>query len=156
RHVAGARAARGGADHVADPSAALRPNQWEHRARHPDVAEELQAPVAGPLRVRDREEVAAADRSRVVDEDVDPAEALMDLAGDPLHFVEPAEVAGHDERLGARLPRDLPRRRLQRPLIARAQRDAGALGGERTGDRAAEAPARSGHERDFFLELAGP
>src|SRR5947208_3044643 len=84
---------------------------------------------------------AAAACCRVVDEDVDPAEALMDLAGDPLHLVEPAEVAGHDEGLGAGLlPRDLPRRRLQGRLIARAQRDAGALGGEPTGDRAADAP----------------
>src|SRR5439155_25232998 len=108
RQIAAGWVARGGADHVDDPSAALRLQQWEHRARHEDVAEELQAPVAGPLRVRDRQEVAAPDRSRVVDEDVDPAEVTMDLAGDPLHFVEPAEVAGDDEGLGAGLARDLP------------------------------------------------
>src|SRR5256886_7124384 len=86
--------------------------------------EELQAPVPGPLRVRDRQEVAAPDRSRVVDEDVDPAEATMDLAGDPLHFVELAEVAGDDEGLGAGLARDLPGRGLQGRLVARAQRHA--------------------------------
>src|SRR5207247_9408527 len=119
----------------------------------PEVAAGLPAPGPGPLRVRDRQEVAAPDRSRVVDEDVDPAEATMDRAGDPLHFVELAEVAGDDEGLGASLARDLPGRRLQGRLIARAQCDAGALGGEPAGDGAADAPARSGPQRDFFLEL---
>src|SRR2546430_14151115 len=38
-------------------------------------------------------------------------------------------------------------------LVARAQRDAGALRGGPAGDGTADAPARSGHERDFFLEL---
>src|SRR5207244_13446278 len=118
----------------------------EQGARHTDVAEELQAPVVRPLRIRDRQEIAAADRPSVVDEDVDPAEAAMDLARGTLHFLEPTEIAGHDEWLGARLPRDLRGRGLQRRLVARAQRDAGALGGEPAGDGAAGAPARPGHE----------
>src|SRR3989475_116777 len=128
-------------------SSGRRLHHRKHRARHANVAEELQAPVPGPLRVRDRQEVAAPDRSRVVDEDVDPAEATMDLAGDPLHFVELTEVAGDDEGLGAGLARDLPGRGLQGRLVARAQRQAGALRGEPAGDGTADAPARSGHER---------
>src|SRR5439155_658475 len=81
------------------------------------------------------------------------ADAAMDLARGALHFLEPTEIAGHDEWLGARLPRDLRGRGLQRRLVARAQRDAGALGGEPAGDGAADAPARPGHEGDLLLEL---
>src|SRR5262249_56972918 len=119
--------ARGGADDVDDASPALRLHHRKDGARHPDVAENLQAPVAGPLLVRDLEEVAAPDGARVVHEDVDSTEALVDGRGDPVHLVEPAQIAGDDQHLGVRLRLDLARRLLEPRLVARADRHARAL-----------------------------
>src|SRR5206468_3496050 len=91
-----------------DPPAPLRLHDREDRPRHPDVAENLQAPVARPLLVGDLHEVAAPDGARVVHKNVEAAEALPHRRGDAIDLVEPAQIAGHDEDLGVRSGLDLP------------------------------------------------
>src|SRR5438093_2576002 len=151
--ISGSRIARGGADDVDDASASMRLHHREDGARHPHVAENLQAPVAGPLLVGDLEEVAAPDGARVIHEDIDPPEALLDGRGDPVHLVEPAQIAGDDEHLGVRLRLDLLRRLLEPRLVARADRDLRALGGEPERDGPPDAQTAPRHQRCLAAQL---
>src|SRR5262249_41249631 len=147
------RIARGGADDVDDASPALRLHHREDGARHPHVAENLQAPVARPLLVGDLEEVTAPDGPRVVHEDVDPTEALLDGRGDPVHLVESAQIAGDDQPLGIRLRLDVPRRLLEPRLVARADRHARALGAETERDGPPDALTAARHQRRLAAQF---
>src|SRR5213594_2354732 len=153
RKVARGRIASGRADDVHDPSATLRLHHWKHGARHPHVAEDLQAPVARPLLVGNLQEVAAADGARVVDQDVEPAEPVAGGRRNPVHVVESAQVAGKDEHLGARLRLDLVRGLFEPRLVAGADRDPRAFGGEAERDGPTDALATSGHERGLAGQL---
>src|SRR5438445_66467 len=84
RQIAGRGIARGGTDNIDDPSPALGLHDREHGPGHPNVTEDLQAPVAGPLLVGNFQEVAAPYGARVVHEDVEPAELPSGESAAPL------------------------------------------------------------------------
>src|SRR2546425_4246447 len=147
RQIAGRGIARGGTDNIDDPSPALGLHDREHGPSHPNVTEDLQAPVAGPLLVGNFQEVAAPYGARVVHEDVEPAEAIPHRRGDAIHFVEPAQVAGDDENLRFRLRLDLLRGLLEPRLVARADRDPGALGAQAERDGPPDPLASARHQR---------
>src|SRR6266542_4615486 len=84
REVARGRVARGGTNDVDDASATLRLHDREDGPGHPNVAEDLQAPVPRPLLVGDLQEVSTPDCARVVHEDVEPAEAIPHRGGNPV------------------------------------------------------------------------
>src|SRR2546422_6191153 len=147
REVAWGRVARGGTDDVDDASATLRLHDREDGPGHPNVAEDLQAPVPRPLLVGDLQEVSTPDGARVVDEDVESTEAIPHRGGNTVHFVQSAQIAGDDEDLGARLRLDLLCGFLESRLVARADRDLRALSTEAERDRPPDSLASTRHQR---------
>ena len=88
----------------------------EERAAHVDAEHQVEALH------RRRGGAGEADRARVVDEDVDAAEALRGRLDRGLHRVFVADVAGDRQRVAARLPRSRRRRSGSFPAASGAVR----------------------------------
>ena len=131
------------------------PRPWlvedlERLARDEEVAGHEDAVVAVPLLERRLLDRGARRDAGVRDHDVDAAEAIDGggeggrdrvLARDVAADRQPAVAVGLDRVLGA-------------GLVEVERDDAGARGGERVADRAADAAGAAGHERDLALQLA--
>ena len=85
---------------------------------------------------------------RVVHQQVEPSEAIDQLADAALDLGPRAHVPDQRERPSTG-PFDLPRRGLEAVAAARHQPDRYALAGQRPCDRQARAPAPAGHEPDL-------
>ena len=93
------------------------------------------------------EELRGDGDARVVDQDLDRAEALRDAPHGVVDLGPLADVAGHGERLPAERP-DLRGDGVQLRARARGDGDVGAFAGERERDRPPDAPAAAGDEGD--------
>jgi hypothetical protein len=148
-----AHVARGHAADVDDAPARtfFQPGQRLARAAH--VAEQLDVDMVAPFLVRQRAEAALRGADRVVDQDVDRAEA-RGRRGDEARDVR---AAGHirdlHQDLGAERAQRVGRG-LERLLTARAEGELRALLGERRRDGPADALAAAGDERDASGETA--
>src|SRR5262249_19150356 len=80
-------------------------------------------------------------------------EALVDGRSNPVHLVEPAQIAGDDEHLGVRLRLDLLRRLLEPRLVACADRHARALGAEAERDGPPDPQTAASHQRRLAAQF---
>ena len=104
-----------------------------------------------PRRRGERAERFGQRRGGVVDDDVDPAEALDREVDEPLDIIELAEVGGHPRRLTATVEHGL-HRSLDGIGLA-AGDDHGRAGvGEPLGEREADAARSAGDDRDATLQ----
>ena len=124
------------------PRAAIAPPKWwheQHRAPAVEV-DELE-------RVLDRaldEEPDAVDRTRVVDDEAD-----LEAGGERGQVVEErraGQVDGRGAHLDAGAGTDLVGERLERPGVARQERDVDAVPGDPAGEGRADALGRAGDQ----------
>jgi hypothetical protein len=135
----------------------MRPPPWEthlrkHRPRHADIAQELEAPARHPFVIREREEIAALDGARVVDEDVEPSQPLHGSRGGTLDAVEAAQVFGDELDPLTGLAPDGGGGRFEIGRAPRTDHHTGALGRHGASRRAADTLAAAGDENRLSLE----
>ena len=117
----------------------------------PDVTHELELERLLPILFRQVQDLAARRGARVVDEDVDPAEAGGRLVHDSLDVVGAREVPRHREHLRPRHLGELLGRRLERRLAACADRQPDPFLGEPARDRLADTLAAPGDQCHLSL-----
>jgi hypothetical protein len=144
--------ARRRADDIDDAAAPLPLHVRQRLPRHADIPEELETPAPQPFLVRRGEEVPPLDGTRIVDEDVDPAEPAQRLCNERAHTVERGEVHRYRFHAPARLRLDLARRAGEDRLLARGDEHARALGGQAPRRRAPYPLAPARHHRRLVLE----
>src|SRR6266508_854522 len=140
-HIRRRRIPRRRAHHVDDAPTALPLHVREHLTRHPNIAQQLEAPAAQPFIVRRREEVAALDGPGIIDQDVEPAEARDRLGRHALDRLQLAQIGGGGEHFGAGFLLDFAGRALERLGLARADHRSRSLARQRARHRAPDALA---------------
>ncbi len=101
-----------------EPPACLE--QRPRRAAEPHLGEELQFEARGPVGVGEREEIAAAVGAGIVDQDIEPAEAVFGEAREPGRLALAAQIGGMDFGPAAQRPNGL-RGGFERVVIARRE-----------------------------------
>jgi hypothetical protein len=94
-HEIGARRLRRAADDV-DHGPLRVLEQRPERARQPHVGVELERKAVFPGRIVELEEIAALGRAGIVDQDVEPAERMVERADGRLTALRRAQVGGAD------------------------------------------------------------
>ena len=112
------------------------------------MGEEFQRVAVFPVGVGEIEEIAALGGAGVIDEDIEPAELALDLLDQFCRRVVAAQIDSRDTGATALLA-DGGRDLAERLLVAAGQHHVAALGRQRQRDAAADAAARSGHQRDL-------
>src|SRR5262249_45111233 len=136
----------------------LLPHHGRHRLDAVERAGEVHVDDFRPLLDRHAVEIVERDRlvvGCVVDEDVDPAEALHDLIDQLPDLRRLGHVAGEGNRLDA-VPGQLVRDRVGVLGALRIDdRDVGALGGERVTDALPQSAIAAGDDRDAVFQIHG-
>ena len=115
------------------------------------MGEEFQRVAVFPIGVGEIEEIAALGGAGIVDENVEPAELALDLFDQFCRRVRAAQIDCRDGGAAALLADggcDL----VERLFVAAGQHHVAALGRQRQRDAAADAAARSGHQRDLAFQ----
>ena len=115
------------------------------------MGEEFQRVAVFPVGVGEIEEIAALGGAGIVDENVEPAELALDLFDQFCRRVLAAQV-DHRDGGAAALLADGGCDLVERLLVAAGQHHVAAFGRQRQRDAAADAAARSGHQRDLALQ----
>ena len=120
-------------------------------ARQPHMGEEFQRIAVFPIGVGKVEEIAALGGAGIVDQNIEPAELAPGLVDQLFRRGLLAQIQHRDARSASgfadRLGDFIKRRR-----VAAGQHHVAAFGRERQRDAAADAAARSGHQRDLTLQ----
>ena len=126
----------------------LHPRLVDELGQHEDAAEvDLERLVpCRKLGAQDGSHVGVG--GGVVDQDVDPGEALHDLLDQAFQLLRPAGVGGDRGRLLRVLGIDPLGFDVEVRLLAAGQHHLGSVLGQDLGDRAPDAPAGPGHQRD--------
>ena len=112
------------------------------------MGEEFQRVAVRPVGVGELEEIAAPGGAGVVDQDVEATEAALDLLDQTRRRLGLAKIERQAVRLAPeRL--DFGRRRLEHRLVGAGEEYVAAFAGQRHRNAAADAAARSGHQRDL-------
>ena len=116
------------------------------------MAEEFQRVAVRPIGVGQGEKIAALGGAGIVDQNIERAEFAAHRRDQPFRRAGLAEIERGDGRAMSRLTnrrRDLVERR----RVAAGQHHVAAFGRERERDAAADAAARSGHQRDLAFQF---
>ena len=133
-----------------EPPARLE--QRPRRAAEPHLGEEFQVEARIPIGVGEREEIAAPVGAGVVDQDVEPAEALFREARKPRRLALAAQIGGVDFGPAAQRANARPQAS-ERALFPRRSAGRPAGRGKLQRDALADAAARAGHQRDLALQF---
>jgi hypothetical protein len=112
------------------------------------MGEELERIALLPVGVSQREKIAALGGAGIVDQNIEAAEALLHRFDERLWRALATQIGGLIERTAAALL-DLADDLLERRLVAPGEHHVAAFLGKRERDAAADAAARSRHQRDL-------
>jgi len=140
-------------DQVHDASATLPPHDRQRRLQTPHVAHELELPPLHPGVFVDRLDDAAGRGAGIIDQDVDATEVTRGCGDELLSVLALGEIGGNGQDLPSGFAADLVRRRFERFLAARADRDVRPLARQRAGDALADAETAAGDQRDLARQL---
>src|SRR5580700_3773672 len=131
-----------------DDRAAPLLEQRPSGAGEPHMGEEFARVAVFPIGVGEIEEIAALGGAGIVDENVEAAELALDLLDQFCRRVRAAQI-DHRDGGAAALLADRSCYLVERLFVAAGQHDVAAFGRQRRRDTAANAAARSGHQRDL-------
>ncbi len=115
------------------------------------MREQLQRVAVLPIGIGQREEIAALGRAGIVDEDVETSELAPRRRDQRRGRARRPQIERADRGLAA-LAADRLRHVRERRLVAPREQEVAALRGQGQSDAAADAAARSGHQRDLSLQ----
>ena len=121
------------------------------RAREPHMGEKFQRVAVLPIGIGQRQEIAALGRAGIVDQNVEAAEFAPHRLDQRLGCARTAQV-DHAHRDLTSFAADRLRNLFERMRVAAREHEVAALLGESESDAAADAAARSGHQRDLSLQ----
>src|SRR5262249_36448598 len=119
--------------------------------REPHMGEEFERVAVLPVGVGELEEIPALGGAGIIDEHIEAAELALHRLDECCGCALLAQVGVDDHGLAA-LAADRGRGLVEQSLIAPGEQEIAALIRKRLGDRAPDAAARAGHERDLSLQ----
>src|SRR5262245_2904534 len=134
-----------------DQRAAALLQERPGRAREPHMGEKFKRVAAFPIGIRQHQEIAALGRTSIVDQNVESAEFAPHRLDQGPGCARVAQVERPHRDL-ASFAADRLRDVFERARIATGEHEVTALLSESEGDAAADATARSSHERGLSLQ----